>query len=139
MPWPGVANQARRELVYMPHMHVGRGAKLAFLALCLGTPARAESEDVVLEYSAFAGCPDRDRFEAEVRALSARAHFVESAPGARQFQVRLERDAKGVSGTLEIRASSGDTERKVAGKTCSEVASALALATAIAVDPSVLG
>ena len=123
----------------MAQMHVGRTAAVALLGLYLSTPARAESEDVVLEYQAFAGCPDRARFEAEVRALSARARFVEALPGARRFRVRLWRAAGGVQGTLNISASSGDTERQVSGKTCNEVASALALATAIAVDPTVLG
>ena len=127
----------------MPHMRVGRAdlrtAAVALLGLTLSAPGRAESEDVILEYRAFAGCPDRAHFEAEVQALSARVHFVDSAPGARRFRVRLSRDAKGVQGTLSITSSSGDSERQVSGKTCSEVSSALALATAIAVDPSVLG
>src|SRR5688572_28648671 len=99
----------------------GRTAAIALIGLYLSTPARAESEDVVLEYQAFAGCPDRARFEAEVRALSTRAHFVEAAPGARRFRVRLRRGARGVQGTLNISTDAGDSERRVSGKTCSEV------------------
>jgi hypothetical protein len=109
------------------------------LVLCSGARAHAQSEDVVLVYEAFEGCPDRPRFEREVRALSQRANFVENAAGARSFRVTLERTARGVEGTLDIQAESGRSERKVSGKSCAEVASALALATAIAVDPTVLG
>jgi hypothetical protein len=123
----------------MAGMHVGRSAALVAFVLCSSVRAHAESEDVVLEYEAFAGCPDRAWFEQEVRALSPRAQFVQAAPGARQFRVLLERRAQGVEGTLAIRASTGPSERKVSGKSCSEVASALALATAIALDPTVLG
>jgi hypothetical protein len=121
-------------------MNVGRSAALAASALALSAAARAaETEDVLLRYEALAGCPERARFEAEVQALSRRVQFVEAAAGAREFRVRFERKADGVEGTLQISAETGQSERKVSGKSCNEVASALALATAIAVDPSVLG
>ncbi len=120
-------------------MEVRRAAALTLMTCAIAWPARAETESIALDYRASTGCPGRERFVEEVRALTAKAEFVEADAAQRQFRVEAERKGGSVTGRLTIVKDGASSEREVSGKTCAEVVSALALATAIAVDPSVLG
>jgi hypothetical protein len=115
-------------------------AALAAALLCLATPARADKETIALEYAASTGCPDRKQFVERVRTFTTKAEIV-SDDGAprRKFGVQVERSGNVVRGDLTIDDRGAKTTRHVSGATCDEVISALALATAIAVDPDALG
>lgn len=88
-----------------------------------------------LVYEAAPGCPLEETFFAEVMARTARAHRAPDAAQARTFIVTLKQGDKESTGNFRIRTPDGSTtERDVAGDTCAEVASALALIAALAVD-----
>ncbi len=117
---------------------------MALLATAFATPSYAQPaseqvESIELQYRAPANCPARARFQDEVGALTPKAAFVEARPGIRRFDVVITVSGGKVDGKLGIDAGSEHSEREVSGKTCKEVVSALALATAIAVDPNLLG
>jgi hypothetical protein len=120
-------------------MEVRRAATLTLMTCALARPAHADTESIALDYRASTGCPGRERFVEQVRALTTKAELVEADPALRQFRVEAERKGNSVTGRLSIIKDGESSEREVKGKTCGEVVSALALATAIAVDPSVLG
>jgi len=120
-------------------MEVRCAAVLTLTTCALAWPARAETESIALDYRVYKGCPDRTRFVEEVRALTTKAELVEADAALRQFRVETERKGATVKGRLTIVKDGESSEREVSGESCAEVVSALALATAIAVDPTVLG
>jgi hypothetical protein len=116
------------------------GAALVATLACVALPARADSEAITLDYDAGAGCPDRKEFVVRVHSFTSKAEIVtdDGAP-RRKFGVQVSHAANSVQGELTIDDRGAKTTRHVSGKTCDEVISALALATAIAVDPDALG
>jgi hypothetical protein len=107
-------------------------------SFCAGKPAEAapEQEPIRLEYVADAGCPSAGDFKRMVfeRTHSARPALDEEA--ARLFTVTLQRDEHTVRGSLTVREGEQSLVRQVNGRECKELASVLALATALAIDPS---
>lgn len=101
--------------------------------------ALAEDDGAVgLRYDADPSCPGRSTFEAAVTSHTARARFADAgASRARAFHVRVERRGAGrVVGHIEgTDAHRSRTDRAIAGTSCEEVVSALALVTALAIDP----
>jgi len=116
------------------------GAASALACLCLVGPARADKEAISLAYEVGAGCPDRRQFIEHVRTFTSKAEIVDDdgAP-RRRFAVRVSGGGGKVQGQLTIDDHGAKSTRNVAGARCDEVISALALATAIAVDPDALG
>jgi hypothetical protein len=108
--------------------------------LTLGHVAVAEPESVRIDYVAPpAGCPDETFFVRSLRERTTR--FTQAAPDqrVRRFLVRVSAVASTFSGRIEIRSPDGSTAvRTVEGSICDEVASALALITALAIDPNAL-
>jgi hypothetical protein len=105
-------------------------------ALALSICATAHAETVRLHWSAAAECPEQTRFEAEVRARTRNATFVEATSTGRLFVVDLATKERGFEGRLQIREGPGPSAtRTFEGDTCAEVVSALALLTALAIDP----
>ena len=105
---------------------------LAFLAV----PARADVEGIRLAYSAYAGCPDEDRFLHGVTARTERIRRAAEGEAARTFVVAVTREPRTIRGVLSITGLDGAVSRReVTGDSCDEVVSALALITALAVDP----
>lgn len=95
-----------------------------------------EVETIRIEYEAPAGCPSGREFERRVFARTRSARLAAQGEAARVFQVRLRRSAGRITGTLVIRESNGSSmERTVTGEHCSELATVLALASALAIDP----
>jgi len=99
---------------------------------------QATTEPIRVEYRApaAAGCPSATQFSAQVfaRTRSARAAAPEEA--ARTFIVELQRHGTRVTGSLVIQEKDGATmARRVNGSRCRDVATVLALATALAIDP----
>jgi hypothetical protein len=105
---------------------------LAFIA----GPAGADVEGIRLAYSADAGCPDEGRFLQGVTARTERIRRAAEREPARAFDVAITRDVGTIRGVLSITALDGGVSRReVTGESCDEVVSALALITALAVDP----
>jgi hypothetical protein len=116
------------------------GAALTTACLCLASPARADKETIALDYAPATGCPDRTRFVERVRTFTSKAEIVSDESAThRRFEIRVSRVGGAVRGELTIVDHVGRTTRTVSGTSCDEVISALALATAIAVDPEALG
>ncbi len=116
-------------------------AALTTAYLCMASPARADKEAIALDYQPSAGCPDRSKFVERVQAITSKAEIVSDDGGAqrRKFGIHVSRAANVVHGELTIDDRGVKTTRMVSGATCDEVISALALATALAVDPEALG
>lgn len=72
----------------------------------------------------------------EVFARTSGARQAREGETARTFVVKLRRTGRRVTGSLVIRETNGTTiARTVQGAVCSDVATVLALATALAIDP----
>lgn len=128
-----------RALLRVPS--VGHGAVfVGALGMWLGGTPRAvaapEQEPIRLEYVADVGCPSGDDFQRMVfkRTRSARPALDEEA--ARLFTVTLQREQQTVQGSLTVREGEQSLVRRVNGRDCAQLASVLALATALAIDPS---
>jgi hypothetical protein len=107
-------------------------------SLCVGARAQSVPDGaaapVHLSVDAGPGCPDAATFEARVRA---RVPFTIAPEGAaaRHFDVSLRSEGDQSQGVLETRSIDGTTaERRVVGRSCDEVASALALVVSVAID-----
>jgi len=118
---------------------IGRIALVGMVILGLSRVALAEPEAVHIDYAAPAGCPDTTAF---LRALQNRTtRFREAATDepARKFLAWVRAAGASFSGRLEIRGPDGRTAvRTVDAAVCQEVASALALITALTIDPDAL-
>jgi hypothetical protein len=89
-----------------------------------------------VEYAAPGNCPTRDDFEARVRARTALARFSDDE-GAEVVRVVVTPTGVTYAGHLSITGQSGRTsERDVEDTLCPDVVDALALVTALSVDPN---
>lgn len=104
--------------------------------MCLSPEVEADSEPIRIEYRADPGCPTPREFEERVFDRTASAHLAGEGEPARTFSVQLRRERRRVTGRLVISEPSGATmTRRVTGSDCGDVATVLALATALAIDP----
>jgi len=103
----------------------------ALLVVTAGSPARADQEVVELRYSAPAGCPSRAAFEAEILERTPSVRLA--APARRVFAVTIEATADGFRGTLVVNRAS---DKELASPRCEDLTTALALVTALAIDPT---
>jgi hypothetical protein len=95
-------------------------------------PARVQ-----LKYNGGAGCPSEAAFSREVKARIRRAVLWVDSDPARHITVRAELRGGRARGSLEIIEPAAEpTLRDFDAETCSEVASALALVVALALDPN---
>jgi hypothetical protein len=105
------------------------GALVARIAL-------AQTESIHLDYRADEGCPGAAWFFAQVEERTARARLASTSEPGRTFVVTLTRSRAGTVGKLAIQEAQRITvARELTGEQCRDVASALALATALAIDP----
>jgi hypothetical protein len=94
------------------------------------------TEPIRIEYRAEPGCPTAEEFTTQVFRRTSSARLATSGDVARTFIVGIERRGNTLTGSLVIRQTDGTSEsREVRGPDCSEVATVLALATALAIDP----
>ena len=93
--------------------------------------ARADVDVVRLDYTAPAECPDRDAFVTQIVARAPAVKFEASAP--RTFAVSITTTPDGFAGTLIVDATA---DKQLAATRCDDLASALALVTALAIDPT---
>lgn len=103
-----------------------------------------ERELIQLDYEAGESCPRSTDFVEQVRAYTSRWTLADSGSAARHFRIKLEpRDGR-VEGTLEIIERNGaegadaSAPRVIAGPDCATVARGMAVAVAVAIDPSAL-
>lgn len=101
-------------------------ARLAFAA--------GVEEPIRLDYRAAPGCPDEPAFLARVRARTSHARLADRDEPARTFTLRLEGGGR-PSGSVTVSGTgAGEGTRALAANTCEEVADALALMMALAID-----
>lgn len=109
----------------------GGAACIARVGLAAGA-----TEPIRIEYHAEVGCPSVDDFNAQVFRRTTSARLATNGDFARTFVVTIGRRGGSLVGSLVVRQADGTTEsREVAGPDCGEVATVLALATALAIDP----
>ena len=97
----------------------------------------AQAEPVRVSYAAPADCPSEGAFIERVRSRVQRARYAEPGELARAFEVTVRNAPSdtGFVGYLEFVGADGrHAERNVKGATCDELASSLALITALAID-----
>lgn len=114
-----------------------RAVGVAVVVCLLFVPRVVRADTLV--YEAIVGCPARDAFVASVVARTPLAHFEEASRG-RAFRVALgvsgKRDEGPYLGTLAVTDEGKPTTREIDGATCDEVADAMALVVALAIDPN---
>lgn len=95
-----------------------------------GTPVR-------IVYRAPRTCPNESVFTTRFRARATRVRPAWPGEPAPTLTVTLTNGARGASGTLRVVGLHGEAseERAVASETCEDVATAIALAAALTVDP----
>ena len=100
--------------------------------------ARAQDEvPLRLRYDAPSECPGANAFLAQVVARTALARPAAADAAATELSVTIRRVAGGHAGTLELRAGETETAtREVSAAQCDQVVTALALITALAIDPN---
>ena len=94
--------------------------------------AHAEVDVVKLDYAAPDGCPDRDAFVAQIVERTPAVRFEATAP--RTFAVEIVATADGFAGTLVVDSTA---DKRLGAARCDDLASALALVTALAIDPTI--
>jgi len=111
-------------------------ARILLAMLALSAPVRAEQEPIDLVYRAYDGCPSERQFLEMVVGRAAKTQMSSEQARGRKFRVTIARERRETTGKLEIVASGVTASREVTGANCGEVAAALALFTALAIDPS---
>jgi hypothetical protein len=110
------------------------GIVLGAVGLC--TLARADEEPIDLSFHAYEGCPSERQFLEQVVGRAAKTELASERARGRKFVVTVTTQRKDTLGKLEIVAGGATASREVKGLNCSEVVSALALFTALAIDPN---
>jgi hypothetical protein len=115
----------------------------------LGAGARAEEavelteevESFVLDFSAPSTCPPQSVFEELAQSLTAEARFHATPTGeeVRLLTIKIEKRQSDYFGRLVLVEGAARAAREFDAQTCAEVVEALALATALAIDPEALG
>jgi hypothetical protein len=114
---------------------------VAIPARVAAEPAAAKPDSVTqqvsLHYLGEAGCPSEAEFVEEVTARVRRPVEWTQSGAAVQMVVIVRRAGDRASGTLEVvQRSTEPTRREFNSSSCAEVASALALVAALALDPN---
>jgi hypothetical protein len=112
------------------------GVRLAFTICASAGTANAQADlsdktAFAIAYEAPAGCPTAAAFEEQVSSRVGADRIVPRADDARTLKVSLRPHGNRFLGTLSV----GQSRRTLRADTCPETAKALALATAIVIDP----
>ncbi len=105
---------------------------------------RSERELIHVDYEADASCPSLDELLAKVRTYTSRWALADDGGKVRRFRVVLAPGEGRFVGVLEIVEPSGDAgadtsaSRTITGPDCETVARGMAIAVAVAIDPSAL-
>ena len=117
----------------------GAACFATLVALTARAPAAAAGESqgarsIRIDYDAPSGCPDEKSFEAQIRARSAK--IVVASDGATSVRVRVAPHAGRFEGEVALVNPKGRESRRHVEGGCTDVAAALALITALALDPT---
>jgi hypothetical protein len=104
--------------------------------IALSALARADEPPIDLAYHAYEGCPSEQQFVDQVVGRTAKTELMSERARGRKFVVTVTTQRKDTLGKLEIAAGGATAAREVKGLNCNEVVSALALFTALAIDPN---
>ncbi|HEY2410404.1 MAG TPA: hypothetical protein VGI10_30570 [Polyangiaceae bacterium] len=116
-----------------------RRFSVPLLALSFVSRARAQdATPVLLEYRAHAGCPDEQAFVRELTARTRLARIADAGEAAERVRVRIDEVPGGSHGQLVVGVGAGASTRDVSAARCEQVVAALALMTALAIDPDAL-
>jgi hypothetical protein len=112
-------------------------AAFAVATLFVARAAKAEEEEPIrIDFTAPAECPSEAAFVAQLKARTPRVRIVGEGEAERRiFRVELKSRDQTFQGRLEIRSNGRVSSRELNGDTCDEVENALALVTALAIDP----
>lgn len=114
-------------------------APRAMAALAVGAlisaEARAQTQPIRIDYQTHEGCPDAAAFLDEITRRTSLPRVAAPGEQALEVEVRIAQRDTGSVGRIVLRTSGSARARSVDGGTCGEVVSALALITALAVDP----
>lgn len=112
-------------------------APLVLIGVGWASKARAAPPTPLrVAYAAPSACPTRAAFVAEILARTSLARLARGHEPAQSVTVSIERRRESWIGTLSLQAPGGETaRRRVGAPSCTEVASALALVAALAIDP----
>jgi hypothetical protein len=113
-----------------------RLTRIAIAFLTVATRARADEQPIDLAYRAPDTCPSERQFVEMVVGRAAKTLVLSERARGRKFVVTVTQQRKETSGRLEIVTGGTTAARDVSGANCNEVVSALALFTALAIDPS---
>lgn len=116
------------------HRNAAKPAALALLLI--SGRVGAEQEPIDLTYRAYEGCPSEMQFLALVVGRAAETLVASERARGRRFVISVIPQRKETMGKLEILSGGTTATREVKGSNCAEVVSALALFTALAIDPS---
>jgi len=119
--------------------HKACAVALAALAiLACSRPARGDDAiPLQLSYSAPATCPDAAAYRAQVAARTPRGRPARGGEPAIALTVVVQDVPGGNTGTLELLTPDGAISmREVSAADCAQVVAALALVTALAIDPN---
>lgn len=98
--------------------------------------ASQPTEEVSIHYEA-ATCGDQAAFLRRVRVRTSKFNLVPKRPGVRHFEIVLSESESLLSARLSISDDTGPAQsREVENGTCAELVDAMALMTALAIDPS---
>lgn len=112
---------------------------LLLLVLPSQVHAGQRAASIQLDYSAPAGCPDRNAFFELVRSRASAVELEDGGQGARKFTVSLEKhDSEDLPyrGRLGEPGKSDDVTRTLEGASCEEVARGIALIIAMQLVPA---
>jgi len=120
-------------------VNLGRVALVGAAILGFARAAAADPESVRINYAAPDGCPDATAFLQSLKERTTQFREATADEPARRFLVRVKSVGSTFHGRLEIRAPDGRTTvRSVDAALCEEVSTALALITALTIDPNAL-
>lgn len=112
------------------------GTTLLALALSCGAARAESSSGASVWYRSAEGCPDGGNFLGRLTARSARAHLANAGDHI-DFVVTLGPATGGYSGRLERQTTGGTIAiRELTGESCGQVADAVALSLALAIEPT---
>lgn len=114
-----------------------RGSIALVMAVSLAWSGGAAAEGVHLVWEAPTQCPGQSRFIQEVQARTTNASFLEPGADGRVFGVTIVHPQDRWEGTLRVTDADGAmSTREFDADACDELVSALALLTALAIDPN---
>ena len=117
-----------------PPVIVSRFFLLAAAALGSAASAAAEeSKPVSLDYRADAGCPTKNSFVAQVLARTGLVRIVAGQADVPRVSVLLRETGEGAVGTVQVGSGA---PRSVSDGNCVDVVAALALISALTLDPA---